>query len=176
MRQKKEYNEKVEFIKHTKGEIMEIRLAKDSDVKRLAQLLEGVQQLHAEGRPDIFRMGTAKYSDQKIMEIINDKTTPVYVAVIDDNVIGYAFCEIKIEKGTNNLYERKTFYIDDLCVDSVFRGRGIGKKLYEHAKKTAKEQGCFHLTLNVWHLNENALRFYEKCGMKPLKTTMETLL
>lgn len=40
----------------------------------------------------------------------------------------------------------------------------------------AKKSGCYHITLNVWSLNEEAQRFYEKCGLKPLKTVMEQVL
>ena len=34
----------------------------------------------------------------------------------------------------------------------------------------------YNVTLNVWHLNESALKFYEKCGMKPLKICMEKIM
>lgn len=75
-----------------------------------------------------------------------------------------------------NLRERKVFYIDDLCVDEKYRGQGIGKRLYEYAVSVAKDLECFHLTLNVWHLNDSTLRFYKKLGMKPLKSTIEQML
>ena len=156
---------------------MTIRKANTSDVSRLSEMLRQVQQLHAKGRPDIFIAGTNKYSDDKIIEILQNPQTPVFVAVDEQDVaIGYAFCEVENFSATPNLKERKIFYIDDLCVDQKYRGQGIGKKLYEFAVKTAKELKCFHLTLNVWHLNESAVRFYEKLGMKPLKSTMEQKL
>lgn len=156
---------------------MLIRKATEKDVENLYQLLRGVQSLHANGRPDIFIDGTNKYDKDAIRNILADALTPVYVAVDSaDDAIGYAFCRIMEEKGTENLRALKTFYIDDLCVDKQYRGQGIGKKLYGYAIEKAKEFGCYHLTLNVWHLNENAIKFYEKLGMKPLKTTMETIL
>ena len=85
----------------------------------------------------------------------------------------YRLCGFKIGKGC---FIGMKCYLDDLCVDKQYRGQGIGKKLYGYAIEKAKEFGCYHLTLNVWHLNENAIKFYEKLGMKPLKTTMETIL
>lgn len=30
--------------------------------------------------------------------------------------------------------------------------------------------------LNVWCCNENAMKFYESCGLKPQKIGMETIL
>lgn len=155
---------------------MIIRKAKEKDAKRLYDLLAEVQQLHAEGRPDVFVLGTHKYGMDNILKILDNPLTPVFVAVENDYVIGYAFCEIKEQERTNNLYQRKTYYIDDLCVDKNHRKKGVGRKLYEYVLECAKQEKCHSLTLNVWHLNSGALKFYEKVGMKPLKTVMETVL
>lgn len=40
----------------------------------------------------------------------------------------------------------------------------------------ARGQGCYNVTLNVWSCNEAAMKFYEKCGLKPQKVGMETIL
>ena len=153
-----------------------IRRAVNKDVDALSELLRQVQQLHADGRPDIFKGGTNKYSKDDVLKILQDDTTPVYVYEQDGLVVGYAFCAIKEQKDSANLRAIKNFYIEDLCVDQNFRGRGIGKKLYEFCVALAKELNCYHLTLNVWHLNESAVKFYQKLGMNPLKTTMEQIL
>ena len=156
---------------------MKIRDAELKDIDNLYELLRQVQQLHAEGRPDIFISETNKYSVPVIREILSEPKTPVYVAVDEcDQVIGYAFCVVKEEKGSENLRAIKTFYIDDLCIGEKYRGKGLGTALYNHVLEKAKEFGCYHLTLNVWHLNQTAVKFYEKLGMKPLKTTMEKIL
>ncbi len=155
---------------------MIIRLATVKDVDRLQDLLFAVQNLHAEGRPDLFIKNSRKYTHERVREIIACKNSPVFVGEIDSEVMAYAFCEIQDNTGTDNLKNLKTLYLDDLCVDQKFRGKGFGKELYAYVKSYAKEQGCYHLTLNVWHLNQNAVRFYEKVGMHPLKTTMEEIL
>ncbi len=156
---------------------MIIRKAQEKDVDNLYQLLRQVQGIHADGRPDIFKAGTNKYDRPAIREILSNPLTPVYVAVDDgDNAVGYAFCAIKEEKGSENLRPLKTFYIEDLCVAEFLRGKGIGKMLYAYVKDIAKNLNCYHLTLNVWHLNQSAVKFYEKLGMQPLKTTMEEIL
>ena len=73
----------------------------------------------------------------------------------------------------NILTDVQTLYIDDLCVDEKARGQGVGRALYDFVRGFAKESGCYNLTLNVWACNENALRFYEACGLKPQKIGME---
>ena len=70
----------------------------------------------------------------------------------------------------------KTLYLDDFCVDETARGKHIGTSLYEYVLKYAKEQGCYNVTLNVWADNVNAVKFYEKIGLKIQKIGMEKIL
>ena len=156
---------------------MNIRKAEKKDIPAILDLLGQVQEVHANGRPDIFKGGTKKYSEQEVLDIISNSDTPVFVYTDKtDKAVGYVFCILEEQKDSGNLRARKNFYIDDLCVDEKLRGQGIGKKLYEYAVGVAKELNCYHLTLNVWHLNQSAVKFYEKLGMSPLKTTMEQIL
>lgn len=90
--------------------------------------------------------------------------------------MGYVFCVYQITEETESVYYRKVLYIDDLCIDAQYRRRHIGEKLYDFAVKTARENGCDSVTLNVWDVNPSAEAFYRKMGMRPLKTYMETCL
>ena len=153
---------------------MNIRKAEARDIPRLDDLLYQVHALHAKGRPDIFRSGNKKYTDEELREILRDEKTPVYVATDEtDRVVGYAFCVLQAVSGSRSLMDRKTLYIDDLCVDEALRGRHIGKTLYQFVLQEAGRMECDAVTLNVWRLNEGAIRFYEACGMTPLKIVME---
>lgn len=153
------------------------RLAKTGDEKRLYELLYSVQELHANGRPDVFKKGASKYSEKQISEIIKNERTPVFVATNEkEEIKGYAFCSVAETEETSNLKYSKDFYIDDFCIEKSERGKGEGEKLYLFVLKKAKEYGCRRVTLNVWHLNESAVKFYQKIGMTPLKTTMEHIL
>ena len=156
---------------------MNIRRANERDIAGINALLYQVHRIHAEGRPDIFRLGNKKYNDEELCAIIADENTPIFVAVDDEEkVLGYAFCIYEAVKDNPSLMDRKTVYIDDLCIDSTCRGQHIGTALYGHVKDEAQREGCSAVTLNVWCLNEGAMRFYEKLGMKPLKVVMEDTL
>jgi len=48
--------------------------------------------------------------------------------------------------------------------------------LYDAVLAFAKEHDCYNVTLNVWSCNKSAMRFYEKCGLKPQKVGMEVIL
>ncbi len=154
-----------------------IRRAKEKDMETINKLLLQVCLVHHKGRPDLFRYGGKKYTDEELRVIIADDERPILVAVDEkDNVCGYAFCIFQQHKDNHILTDIKSLYIDDLCVDEDIRGQHIGKKLYEAAVAYAKEHGCYNVTLNVWSCNESAIKFYESCGLKPQKVGMEIIL
>lgn len=153
-----------------------IRYAMEKDIEKIEDLLSQVDMVHHNGRPDIFKIGN-KYSEEELKELLNNKQRPILVSVNEsDEVIGYCFGIFQQHKDNSILTDIKTLYIDDLCVDEKFRGKGIGKELYEAALSLAKEKGCYNLTLNVWSCNESAIRFYESMGLIPQKIGMETIL
>ncbi|WP_035768154.1 GNAT family N-acetyltransferase [Butyrivibrio sp. NC2002] len=155
---------------------MNFRRAQKKDLPRIHELLRQVNLVHYEGRPDLFKKNN-KYTDEELVEILGDDNRPIF-AVVDDNdlMIGYAFCMHIQHINDNLLTDIKTLYIDDLCVDENSRGQHAGKQLYNHVISWAKEHGYYNVTLNVWCLNESAMKFYESVGMKPYKIGMETLL
>lgn len=157
---------------------MIIRMAQESDIEDIERLLIEICNVHNEGRPDLFKKDGKKYDKNQIMEIINDENRPVIVAFDEKNnkVLGYAMCVIQTVLNNNALFDMKTLYLDDLCVDGNIRGNGIGKQIYDYVLEYAKKIDCYNLTLNVWECNEGAKRFYNKCGLTPQKTTLEKIL
>jgi len=156
---------------------MVIRRAKTTDIAGVNKLLMQVLMVHHNGRPDLFKPNAKKYTDEELVAIIADDTSPIFVGVNEENeVLGYAFCKFIQHVDNNILTDIKTLYIDDLCVDEEKRGMHIGKQLYEHVLTFAKGSGCYNVTLNVWSCNESAMKFYEKCGLVPQKIGMEKIL
>ena len=150
-----------------------IRRAIKDDIPRIMELLSEVLEIHAKIRPDIFVPGTTKYPAEQLEEIISNEKTPVWVDVEEGEVAGYAFCVLKDAQRSENVVPHKLLYIDDLCVAEKFRGRGIGRALFDHAVAEAKKHGCFEVTLVVWEGNDSARAFYDRMGMKPKETVME---
>ena len=155
---------------------MDIRRASAPDAGRINDLLRQVAAVHSRIRPDLFKSGQKKYTDEELLAIIRDDQRPIFVAVESGQVLGYAFCVFQQHVDDNILTDVKTLYIDDLCVDEAARGKGIGRALYDFAVRFARESGCYNLTLNVWAGNDPAQRFYEAMGLKPQKTGMECIL
>lgn len=153
---------------------MNIRRALDKDADKVIALLSQVLEVHANIRPDIFVSGTTKYTRDELSEMFRSETNPIYVAVDDnDEVMGYAFCELRQQPFSNNMVQFKSLFIDDLCVDESLRGQRIGEALFEYVKAEAKRLGCHQVTLNVWEGNTPAQNFYNKMGMKIKEYQME---
>lgn len=156
---------------------MNIRRAEERDIPRLGELLEQVCRVHHEGRPDLFRKGGRKYGDEELRELLRDGERPILTAVDEDGrVLGYAFCVFQRHRGEGSFNDMTTLYLDDLCVDEDCRGRHVGQALYQAVLGMAREAGCYNVTLNVWTCNPGAMRFYERCGLKPQKVGMEVIL
>lgn len=156
---------------------MDIRMAQEKDIARMHELLRQVNLVHHNGRPDLFKYGTRKYTDEQLKQLLKDETKPILVAADDnDQVLGYAFCQFQQYVEHNIMTDVKTLYIDDLCVDETLRGQHIGKALYDAVLEFAKQHGCYNVTLNVWSCNESAMKFYQACGLKPQKVGMEVIL
>jgi len=156
---------------------MLIRRAVINDIVGINSLLCQVLKVHSDGRPDLFKADTKKYTDDELADLIKDDKRPIFVAVDEaDSVLGYAFCVFQQHIDNNILTDIKTLYIDDLCVDESCRGQNIGKRLYEHVTEFAKQSGCYNITLNVWALNDSAIGFYKSLGLLPQKIGMEQIL
>lgn len=156
---------------------MKVRMAQEKDMERIHSLLAQVAMVHHKGRPDLFKAGKSKYTDEELKVLLRDTSRPILAAVDENDCMqGYAFCIFQQYKDHNIMTDIKTLYIDDLCVDETMRGHHIGRMLYEAALDFAREHGCYNLTLNVWSCNESAMNFYQSCGLKPQKVGMEIIL
>ena len=152
-----------------------IRRALEKDIDQILILLSDVLEIHAQIRPDIFISGTTKYSKEDILKKINNDE-PIYVAVDEDILLGYAFCEIKKPAFSSTMKSMKIFYIDDFVVNKNYRHQYVGENLFNYVKQEAKAFGCYEICLSAWEGNETASKFYEKMGLKVKSKTMEYIL
>ena len=154
-----------------------IRRAENRDIPAINRLLGQVLLVHHVGRPDLFKEKGQKYTEDELIKLIEKTEDPIFVYE-DENgeVIGHCFCQTIDRKESSNAYAYKTLYIDDLCIDENARGQHVGKEMYEYARKFAKENGYYNLTLHAWECNPNAVGFYNHLGMNIQQYTMEEVL
>ncbi len=152
---------------------MLIRRAEIADIPDILRLLVQVCNVHQAIRPDIFKRGGVKYTEEDLRTLLADESRPVWCALEDGKLLGYCFCQWEVYHDSSVVIDRKELYIDDLCVEESARGMGVATALYRHVTQVAKDAGTAFITLNVWCGNEGAMRFYEKMGLRPRKITMD---
>jgi len=110
---------------------------------------------HQKGRPDIF----SNITDEELKNDLIQNFEKLKTIVITDNelVVGYVSYSIK-------KHHTSKLDVNQLVILEKYRGKGLGKKLMDEAKKIAKENNCDRIELNCWLFNENALAMYEHIG------------
>lgn len=130
---------------------------------KINELAKQVHKLHINWNSDLFLDVEEVISMERLNKLL--ETDSIYVAKINGEIVGYIIIDIK-EKDNGFMRYRKLLSIDTLCIDEDFRGQGIGTKILEFAKNIAKEENCTDMHLTVNPNNENAIKVYEKFGMK----------
>ena len=82
-----------------------------------------------------------------------------YVAELNNKIVGIAVYFIKY-----STWKGKGLYLDDLFVTEKFRGKGIGKKLFDIVIEEAKKINAKQLHWQVLDWNTPAIDFYKKYG------------
>ncbi len=57
-----------------------------------------------------------------------------------------------------------TAEIDELFVQSAYRGGGVGRRLLEMAESEFEAAGCTNVSFQIGRSNDAARRFYARCG------------
>ena len=155
---------------------MFIRFAKEDELDRINVLRKQVNDLHVEGKPDVFKPGFNEELQNYVYYIFKDPEQKIVVADKDGEICGFAILH-HIYKPENPFMKVRDFLdIDEFCVDEKHRREGIATAMVEFIKNFAKEQGYHRLELNMWEFNQSALAFYEAAGFETFRRYMEMML
>ncbi len=83
-------------------------------------------------------------------------------AIVESQIVGFCSLSIKHSLWCQSLLA----HIDEIIVDSNFRGRGIGTRLLEEAEKIAVNLRSERVELDSAFHRRDAHRFYEKMGFE----------
>ncbi len=62
-----------------------------------------------------------------------------------------------------------TLFLEDIFVLEQYRRKGVGQKMFDFLKETAKREGCGRIEFTVLKWNKSAQDFYEKNKAKRLE-------
>lgn len=152
---------------------MVIRYAKRDELDRVNELRRVVNDVHVEGRPDIFTPGFCKELHDHVYTMFESEDSDIIVALADDVICGFASVQYILKPKTPFQYERKFYRIEEFCVDEAFRRRGVATAMIDFCKSEAKAKGFERVEIDVWEFNEGARACYEAAGFKVYRRFME---
>ena len=106
------------------------------------------------------------FSEQELAKIINDNSSTIFILYADEKIVGM------LTLGTYLSPTGRKAWIEDVVVDSAFRGKGYGKMLVEHAIEYARTLSpcTLMLTSNPSRIAANEL--YRASGFEPKITNV----
>lgn len=155
---------------------MNVRLARDDELDRINELRKQVNELHAAGKPEIFRPDFTPEMRDFIHVIRDDPDKDIAVAEREGQIC--AFAVLHHIRRPENMVKREQEYldIDEFGVDEACRRQGVGTELMAYIRRFAAEKGLRRIELNMWEFNQSALAFYEELGFTTFRRYMELYL
>ena len=101
---------------------------------------------------------SSPWSLDGIKEELNNESARFFVFRLNGKAAGYIGSHIVLDE----------CYIANVAVMPGFRRRGIGERLVEKAVKTARDEGCSFISLEVRLSNSAAISLYEKLGFEKI--------
>ena len=149
-----------------------IRNANTNDFEAVARIMNQVQQMHVEWRPDIYKPNENLIPRDIFEKIVAGDT--FYVAEADGLVVGILEVVYRhIE--TPSHVTRDIIFIDSMAVDEAYRGMGIGHLFFDKIKEIKAEKKLDGIELQVNAKNKAAYEMYLKCGFTEKSINMELL-
>ena len=149
-----------------------VRKAAAADFQAVSNIMDQVQSLHVEWRPDIYKPTTELLSQESYLQALSDDA--FYVAEIDGNVVGVMGIQFRhVETPTH--VTRDILFIDSMAVDEPFRGQGVGHAFFDKVREIAAQRNCDGLELQVNARNAKAREMYANYGFTEKSINLELL-
>lgn len=148
-----------------------VRKSQMEDYAQIENIMQQVQKLHVEWRPDVYRNVDTVLPQAVFEKLIEDGMALSYVE--NDAVLGIAFFQERIIEDGGKQVPKKTLFVDTMAVLDGHRGKGIGHALFDALKDIAKEKSCVGIELQVNARNENAMKMYKSYGFTEKSINME---
>lgn len=149
---------------------IQIRIANEKDYPKIEAIMQQVQQLHIDLRPDIYRPVSAAITKEELAEAIERES--FYVAEADDKVVGILSFLRRSVRGAHQV-PREVLFVDTMAVDAPYRAKGVGKAFLEFLKKIRLERGFEGIELQVNARNRAAYDTYKSWGFAEKSINME---
>lgn len=132
--------------------MINLRVAVKEDCPRLLELINELALF--EKAPGEVTVTLEEFIDAGFGEKPVWKT---FVAEVDGVIVGFALYYIRY-----STWKGCRMYLEDLIVTESWRGKGVGKLLFDRLIAEAREMGFNGMSWQVLDWNEPAIKFYKK--------------
>jgi GNAT superfamily N-acetyltransferase len=129
-----------------------LRIAKKDDCPRLLELVN--ELAHFERAPEEVTVTLQEFEEAGFG---NTPVWKAFVTEVDGLIVGFALYYIRY-----STWKGCRMYLEDLIITESWRGKGIGKMLFDRLIQEARELGFNGMTWQVLDWNEPAINFYKK--------------
>ena len=150
-----------------------VRPAQRDELARVNELRLQVNDLHVEGRPDIFRPGFNEELQRHVYDEFDGEDSDVLVALLDGEICGFATVQYIHRPESPYSLARSFYRVEEFGVDSAYRRRGVATALVDYMRGDARQRGFERIELDFWAFNEGAKAFYDRAGFKVYRWYME---
>lgn len=150
-----------------------VRFAEEKDLDRVNELRKQVNDIHVEGRPDLFKEGFGVEIRDFVQVMMNDENSDIIVAERDGIICGMVCVDYVNKPETPYSKARSFYHVQEIAVDENYRRKGVAKELLEFMVVEAKKRKLHRIELDVWEFNTSAIEFYQAVGFKETRRWME---
>ena len=147
-----------------------IKEASQNDLIRIEHIMQQVQNLHVDWRPDVYRSCPVIISDAYFQSLLS--THSIFTAVYDGVIAGVMIIMKKHVESPVHV-TRSILFVDTMAVDEPYRHHGIGHAFFDFVKNMQKKEGFDTIQLHVNVHNAEAIRMYSDYGFVPDYIAME---
>ena len=138
-----------------------IRTPQMQDYDRFSAIMDQVQQMHVDWRPDVYKPASPLITKELFGELL--KGDSWYIAETDGIVVGVL-----------EVFKRHVESPAQVTkVEEAYRGKGIGHQFFEKVKQLKAEKGCDTIELQVNARNKKAYEMYRNYGFTEKSINME---
>ncbi len=134
----------------------ELRKAQKGDCEQMMQLIKELAVY--EKAPDEVTVSMEHFVESGFGA---EPVWGAFVAEVDDEIVGMSLYYVRY-----STWKGKRLYLEDLIVTEEFRGKGLGKILFDKTIEYGKEKGYSGMMWQVLDWNEPAIHFYKKYNAK----------
>jgi ribosomal protein S18 acetylase RimI-like enzyme len=150
-----------------------VRFAEEKDLDRINELRKQVNDIHVEGRPDLFKAGFGDEIRDYAKVIMDGENSDIIVAERDGVICGMVCVECVNKPETPYSKARSFYHVQEIAVDADYRRQGVAKELFEFMIEDAKKRKLARIELDVWEFNDSAIEFYQAVGFGQTRRWME---